>query len=149
MWIFMLFAGVGIALLVAGGYWTVGVRQFLATAVEVPGRIVDVSSYTDDDGQRMHQAVIAFTAQDGSDHEFVSSASTSWSPKVGSQVKVLYDPAAPGDARQSGFWNIWLGPVIVLGIGGALLIAGIGLWLLLRGKPLQESDSTVDFMLDD
>jgi len=148
-WVFALFTGVGIIMLIVGGFLTSRTSRFLESAVEAPGEVVDISSYTDDDGQTMYQPVIRFTAQDGEDYEITGSTGSSWAPELGRQVTVLYNPDSPQLADLKGFWNQWLGPVIFLGLGGLIFVLGVVLWFFLRGKPVPVSDGGVDFILDD
>jgi len=69
----------------------------------------------------------------GEPREFVSSTGTSpaaYSPNEA--VTVLYDPRNSNDVAISGFWSVWLGVVILLGVGGIFSSIGVVTRVLTR-----------------
>jgi hypothetical protein len=44
--------------------------------------------------------------------------------EVGQQVPVLYNPQNPSQADINAFWNNWLGPIVLLGLGLGFLLSG-------------------------
>ncbi|MDT0453748.1 DUF3592 domain-containing protein [Streptomyces hesseae] len=79
--------------------------------------------------------VVEFTPSGGTPRRFRdSSGSDPSSYEVGEQVEVLYRADSPGDARINGFLSLWLGPVIVGGIG--LLFTGAGTVMALVSRRL-------------
>ncbi len=148
-WVFALFTGIGLILLVVGGFLASKTSRFLASAIEAAGEVVDITSYEDDEGQTMYRPVIRFTTQDGQEHEITGSTSSSWAPELGREVTVLYNPDSPRNADLKGFTNQWLAPSIFLGLGGLFFVLGVVLWIFLRGRTVPVADSGVDFSFDD
>jgi hypothetical protein len=72
-------------------------------------------------------------------YTFTTSTCSSPGPKVGNEIKVLYDPENPGEAYNGSFMGLWLFPLIMGGVGAFLLIFAIVAGLKrFRNKP-QES----------
>ncbi len=102
---------------------------FLATAVPVSGRVVELVANDSSDGVTYAPGVefeVGGQAQRFKDS--ISSDPPSY--RMGDVVQVLYDPANPREARiDRGIWNRAI-PFLVGGLGGLLLVWG--LWIPLR-----------------
>ncbi|MEE4201021.1 DUF3592 domain-containing protein [Erythrobacter sp.] len=116
----MLFAGIG------GWIW-LGERSFEARSVAAEGTIIEMDRYRDSDHKTMFRPIAEFTDANGRRHKFASKTSSS-SPafSVGENIAVLYDPAAPHDARIDSFSQRYLLPVIFMAFGGLFLLIGGG-----------------------
>jgi uncharacterized protein DUF3592 len=123
-WPILVLAGIG--LLFLAGHLHRTTSDFLARAVPVPGRVVDLAANTSSD-DTTYAAVVEFEVR-GEWHRFKDSlGSNPPAYRPGDEVPVRYLPEDPGVARiDRGIWNRAL-PFLV-GAFGALL-AGAGLWL--------------------
>jgi hypothetical protein len=79
--------------------------------------------------------VVDFRTMDGQTVRFVDGVgSIPPDYEVGTEVKILYDPADVHNARIVSWTRLWLGPTLLIGSGLApVLIAGLVLWLIGRG----------------
>lgn len=113
-------------------------RRFLASAVRVPGTIVDVDSHLSRNREsgrrtRMYAPIFSFVAPDGSEQTLRSASSSRFRPTVGEAVTILVPPDDPRRARVDRFFSVW-GTTLILGflslpwvIASAILIpAAIG-----------------------
>jgi hypothetical protein len=132
-WIFLLFALIGIVLLAAGVYTARSTRRFLATAEKAAGVVIEnvwQDSSSSDGGT--YRPRVRFRTRTGQDIEFVSdTGSMPAAYRQGEGVTIVYDPDDPAHASINGFWALWLGTVILFGLGIAFAAAGIGplVWL--------------------
>lgn len=157
--IFTIFGVVGVGLL-AGGIWSVlRTRQFLQTAVSVPGVVVE-NVWREDrttTGNARREGVtwayyprIRFRTADGQDINFVSNIGASPpSYRVNEAVAILYDPRQPSNASTSSFASLWVGSIVLLGMGVMFASPGIGFivwkrvndrktaWLRQNGRRIQ------------
>jgi len=126
-----LFGGIGLALLVGAIAWWFNTRNFIARAAKASGTVVELVEVRDSDGgSSTYKPVVNFTATNGTTISFASSySSRPPAYSVGETVEVLYAPDDPNDARIDGFGSLWLGPVILGGIGMVFSAIGGGLWI--------------------
>ncbi|GGM60727.1 hypothetical protein GCM10010106_03200 [Thermopolyspora flexuosa] len=96
----LIFGLSGLACVIAGTWIVVNARRFRRRAVRVPGRIVELSSFSGGGSSTLYRPVVAFTTLDGTPVE-AKSVFASFPPVgfVGEAVYVLYDPADPGKVR--------------------------------------------------
>lgn len=96
----LIFGLSGLACVIAGTWIVVNARRFRRRAVRVPGRIVELSSFSGGGSSTLYRPVVAFTTLDGTPVE-AKSVFASFPPVgfVGEAVYVLYDPADPARAR--------------------------------------------------
>jgi hypothetical protein len=118
-----LFFGVG--LLVACTATFVHTERFVAGAERATGTVIDLSRETDSEGTVTFNPVVRFTTADGRTVQFVSSSGSSSPAEVGDSVDVLYDPDDPRDAQLSGFFDLWLFPLVFGGLGIAFTTVGL------------------------
>ena len=147
----------GVVLLFFGFKLLFSTRSFIKTATETNGEVirVDLSSSTDTDssGNRStstnYRPVVNFTTSDGQDITFASSVASNPSPyEVGDKVTVLYNPLRPHDAKIKSFVQLWIGTLIVGGLGILFTLIGLLIsffvmksfrlkkWLLQNGQAL-------------
>jgi uncharacterized protein DUF3592 len=124
---FFLLAGVGLVLL--GGHLRKQTESFLERAVPAAGVVVDMVA--NHSGDTTTYAPVVVFEHDGQTYRFKDSVgSNPPSHRMGEAVRVLYDPARPGDARiDRGRWNKVI-PILVAICGG--LFCALGIWLAWR-----------------
>jgi hypothetical protein len=113
------FALIGTVLLIAAIYAYQETRTFVASASRTTGTVTGYSG---------NRPIVRFKDERGTEVQFTSS--TGSSPpryRVGEAVAVLYQPAAPYDAKIEGFFALWGVPVIIGGIGSVFFLIGAGI----------------------
>lgn len=125
------FGGVGAAMLVAAVYWGLHTRSFIAQASRAEGTVIDLVTVSSNSGSPTYKPVVRFVAADGREQRFASSFSSN-PPGYsrGERVQVLYSAANPGEAAIDGFLALWLGPLLVGGIGLVLFSIGAGVFVV-------------------
>jgi hypothetical protein len=119
-WVPRLFLAIGFVLLVLGAVTLVRTLQFVSGAEHATGTVVELSRSSDSEGTVTFHPVVRFTTAEGRTVEFVSSTGSSPPDhSAGDRVEVLYDPDDPQDARLTGFFDLWLLPLVfgVMGLG--------------------------------
>lgn len=135
----------GIILTVAAGFLTKSsvdkLNDLESTIGIIVGRsLCSGSSGTGTTTSNSYSAVIEYFDEFNQEtYTFTTSTCSSPGPKVGNEIKVLYDPENPGEAYNGSFMGLWLFPLIMGGVGAFLLIFAIVAGLKrFRNKP-QES----------
>jgi hypothetical protein len=102
----------GITVLAVGCWLALQTQRFQAAALRAEGEVVRLTRSGDGAAP-----VFRFSDAAGASHEVVSNVYTTppaW--RIGERAVLLYDPAAPGDARPDSFAGTWLLPVALLGL---------------------------------
>lgn len=146
----IVFGLIGVGMLIGAAALALDTRSFVAAAKRAPGSVIELVEKRDSDGSVTYKPVVAFTADSGASVNFTSSFSSNPPAyDVGEAVEVLYSPDNPNDARIRGFGSLWLGAVIVGGIGAVFAAIGFGIglavrlnkkkreWLMAHGTPIQ------------
>ena len=142
------FSAIGIALLAGALLWAQNTRSFLAQASTAQGTVIDLvrsrsnssgssGSSSSSSSSSTYAPLVRFLTAKGEKIEFTSSSgSHPPSYSQGESVEVLYQAGAPRDAVINGFVSLWLGPMIVGGIGSIFFLigGGIGLASALQGR---------------
>lgn len=118
--------GLGAVLLfIALALWS-KTRSFVARAATAPGMVTELIEVRDSEGgSSTYKPVVKFTAPGGEQISFTSSYSSRPSAyDVGENVEVLYLPNDANDARIKGFGSLWLGPLILTGLGAVFSLIG-------------------------
>jgi hypothetical protein len=134
--VFSIFAVVGLGLLAGGIYSVWHTRQFLRNAVSAPGVVVE-NIWREDRVSSTNQRTrgvswayyprIHFQTASGQEIDFVSDTGASPpSYHVNQTVTVLYDPLQPYHASTSSFASLWVGSIVLLGMGVIFTSPGIG-----------------------
>lgn len=93
------------------------------------GRVVgseeDVVSGGRDAPRRFHFPRIAFTTANGAAIVFRSRTGRRVAEAAGTDVDVLYDPAAPHEAEAATFRNLWMFPLLASAFGLPFLVLGL------------------------
>jgi hypothetical protein len=106
-------------------------RQFVARATTAPGVVTDLIVVRDKDGgSDTYKPEVKFSTADGREITFTSSfSSRPPAYDVGEAVEVLYLPREPQEARINGFGSLWLGCVILAGLGAVFALIGGSIFL--------------------
>jgi hypothetical protein len=130
----IIFAFIGAGLLLGAIALGVSTRKFIATAKHAEGTVTELLEKRDkDDGSITYTPVVGFIAASGANVSFTSSFSSKPAAyDVGEKVGVLYAPDDPNDARIDGFGSLWLGPLILGGLG--VVFGGIGFGILIVSR---------------
>jgi len=128
-----LFPAIGGLLLVGALLLWNHTRQFIASAYTTRGTVVDLVEDRDSDGVT-YSPVVRFTAPDGQEVTYTESFSGNPAPyDVGESVEVLYSRDQPRKGRIKGFMSLWMGPVILGGMGTLFALIGGGILLAQHG----------------
>jgi hypothetical protein len=138
-WLPPLFLVLGVVFLVVAVVTFVLTLRFVAGAERVTGTVTDVSRETDSEGEVLFYPVVRFTTAEGRTLEFRSSTGSSSPPQPGDRVEVLYDPDDPQDARLSGFFDVWLLPIVFGFIG--VVASTVSLVAIRRTRGLSKADA--------
>lgn len=147
--IFKLFGGIAIFSAIA--FFAVAVflfqrtRNFLSGAVHADARVVRLIEKHDFDSGPHYYPVFSFHDSAGEEHEvFSSSGSFPPSNAVGDSVAVLYQAQQPSKAREDSFSELWLLPVILVGVGLFDLTLGLAfIFLPMLYQRLRNEPSTI------
>ena len=124
-----IFAAVGACLLTAAFIVYGNAQSFASSAESAEGVVVDLA-YTSSSSGSSVAPVVRFLTPEAEEIVFQSSVSSNPPAyDIGEKVNVLYDPADPSDATIDSFWQQYLLPVILGGIGGVFFAIGGGMLL--------------------
>ncbi len=131
------FAVVGIGILGLAFYLYNSQKDFISTAIKVPGTVIDnVIGGEDND---VYFPMVQFRSRDGEERRFT--ASTGSSPpmhNVGEPVEVIYNPDNPDDAQINSTFDLWFGPILCAGLGAIFTLVGMGVFFAgLRNKAME------------
>lgn len=114
-----------------GGFLYIRTKNFLGTAQEVKGTVIQMVYSEDSEGGGGYAPQYQFKTLDGQD--VVVQDSLSSNPpgfKVGQEIKVVYDPENPRKARINKWMNLYFLPVLFGGLG--LIFGGVGIALVFK-----------------
>ncbi len=115
----------GLALLIGGVLMYQNTAAFAKIAEKAPGKVIEVVRR-----DTTYVPVVEFYTPDHQRFEHISSTGAnppSW--KVGDTATVLYDPKDPMQAEIDSFSNMWLGVLILFGLG--VINTGIALGVII------------------
>jgi Protein of unknown function (DUF3592) len=133
--VFTVFIGVAVLMCVISVLTGMSAWRKMSREVEAPGRVVEMVSRRDEQGNEFYYPVVAFALADGS-RKTVQMAEGSWPPsyEVGDPVTVLYDPEQPLGARlksASGAAGLWIWTLVTGILAVAFLLATLlARWVL-------------------
>lgn len=125
--IFPLFILLGAALLGVGGYLLQGKLAFKAHASSAQGTVVNLKLSHHEHSHSsaantLTYPVIEFRTPDGKTVSFTDQTASAWGPKLGAEVRVLYDPTRPDKAVIDDTFSLYFAPGLVLILGAGLVI---------------------------
>ena len=142
------FIGVAVLMCVISVLTGVSAWRKISREAEAPGKVVELVTRRDEQGNEFYYPVVAFALADGS-RRTVQMAEGSWPPayEVGDAVTVRYDPGKPLEARvksASGTAGLWIWTLVTGILAVAFLLA-----VLLARWVLKEVPDTPDTAQDD
>ncbi|PBJ09034.1 DUF3592 domain-containing protein [Flavobacterium sp. ACN6] len=115
---------IGAALLTGAFFLYQNKSAFLEKAVSVQGTVIEMVAKRSDNSTT-YSPVISFKTKSGQEITFSSSISSNPpSYSVNETVEVLYNPADPKEANINTFSSLWIGPLILGGIGIVFFLIG-------------------------
>jgi Protein of unknown function (DUF3592) len=127
-WLFTaIFLLVGLGMLGGAIYSFVTTWQFIGAAATADGAVIALEErWNSADGGSTYYPRVAFETEDRRRYEFTGDTGSQPAAfVVGERVRVLFDPARPEAARIDSFFQLWLLPLILGGLG--TVFSGLGL----------------------
>jgi hypothetical protein len=137
----VIFLVIGLGVLANSGFGWAHQHRFVAAASHAPGIVIGMERHYSRSSSRSSSSsggttwapVVRFTAPDGEQHEFVSSAgSNPPSYHRGEVVDVLFEPGRPESAKINGWFSLWGGISIAGGLGSVFSLVGVIIILFRR-----------------
>ena len=129
-----IFLIIGTLLLVGAYYLYKNTAEFIESATTAEGIVVEMIKERSDNSY-MYKPRVEFKTETGKVVEFMSSTSSNPpSYSVGEKVEVLYKASKPEKARINGTATLWLGAIIVGGIGSVFFLIGFGMYYFQKNK---------------
>jgi hypothetical protein len=123
-WIFILFGMIGFSMLIGSAYMYMSTTQFVDSALQTNGVVVDLIR-RESDGEHTYAPQVTFTTLDGEEITFISGSSANPpSFHEGESVDVLYLEETPEEAKINAFATLYTPPLIVGGIGLIFFLVG-------------------------
>ena len=129
----------GIVPTVGGLVWWRYVHNFVQSAEQAEGTVIEIVEDRAKEGGTVYRPVIEFTDQFGQRHEHRASVGTGISslvPAVGDKIQILYDRDNPKSAEINHWLHLYFGPGICLTLGIVPFVLGICMfvaaWLVAR-----------------
>ena len=121
---------VGVGMAVGAGAWYLSNRAFARKGMRAEGTVIAVLKghrYSRRQWRTTYTPSIQFETAQGQSVIFQGPSGSS-GHRVGGKVRVLYDPDEPTKAKIDTFAALWLGPIILGGMGVVFaIIAGLSL----------------------
>lgn len=132
MLIFVIMLVLAISFLIIGPILLYKNIKFVQNAYKTTGQIEDIKVYHKKNNEnhyskRMYAAIIEFKTISGKLIRFESNSSSSFKPKLGKEVKILYYEDKPENAKIDSFFQLYILPIIVIMFG--LLMLFLALYL--------------------
>ena len=127
-WLFSaIFLLVGLGMLGGAVYSFVTTWRFIGGAIAAEGVVIALEErWSSADGDYTYFPQVAFETEDRRRFEFTGDTGSQPAAfDVGETVRVLFDPARPETARIDSFFQLWLLPLILGGLG--TVFSGFGL----------------------
>jgi hypothetical protein len=123
--LFGIFLLIGLGLLGGAAYLALDTRADIGRAETAAGTVIDLIGRRDSDGDTIYYPHVRYLTRSGETVEFTGAVGSSPPAfEIGEAVSVLYDPAAPEEARIDSFFQLWFGAVILGGIGLVFIVIG-------------------------
>ena len=128
------FIAMGGLVAIIGLIWLAMTGWFTVRAAKTLGVVIEMERVESSKGGPTFHPVFTFTDGAGLVHtQRTPFGSSSFTFEPGEKVTVLYDPSAPKNSKIDSFETVWLGPLLVTGIG--LLSGGFAcFWLALARR---------------
>lgn len=125
---------IGVSLLLGAAWATSSTRTWLAHAVEVEGKVIEMVRTRDrEDSTYLFAPVVRFQTVEGATIEFESGLrSNPPAYRTGETVTVFYDRYEPRYAKIKGFFSLWFMPFLLGFIGSIFLVVGTAMVVMSR-----------------
>jgi hypothetical protein len=123
---------VGLVLWGVVGLFFWDMQSFTDAAVRVRGVVVDLEMRKTTEGgwKKSYYPVVRFQSTNGQEVQFVSGVGSSPAAfERGEEVEVLYDPAAPEEARIDSWFDLYFVPILAGALGSVFLLSGIWMFV--------------------
>ncbi|HEX6092835.1 MAG TPA: DUF3592 domain-containing protein [Dongiaceae bacterium] len=127
-WLFSaIFLLVGLGMLGGAVYSFVATWRFIGGAIAADGLVIALEErWSSADGDYTYFPQVAFETEDRRRFEFTGdTGSRPAAFDIGEPVRVLFDPARPETARIDSFFQLWLLPLILGGLGTVFSAFGL------------------------
>jgi hypothetical protein len=127
-WLFTgIFLLVGLGMLGGAVYSFVTTWRFIGGAIAAAGVVIALEErWSSSDGDYTYYPRVAFETEDRRRFEFTGdTGSRPAAFDIGEPVRVLFDPARPEAARIDSFFQLWLLPLILGGLGTVFSAFGL------------------------
>ena len=131
----IIFAIIGIGMVIAAIVLATNEQKFISTATKVPGTVTSFVTDTDSKGKISYKPVVDFTTTDGRQFTYTSGISSSPAAySVGETVDIYYDPANPQNVVIGGQTGLIY--LIIGGMGALCALTSVGTLALriIRGR---------------
>lgn len=134
------FGAVGLVLCVVAFFLYQNTQDFLTTALNTEGTVVDlVSSYSSD--STTYSPVIEYKTRKGEHIRFTTTFSSNPPAYTrGEKVTVYYQENRPEQAEIDGWFSLWGLPIILGSIGSIFFLIGTGIFIAERLKARKMTD---------
>ncbi len=124
-WIALIASLIGVGVLAFASYYTLATRNKLSRYVEINAVVIDYKesiSETDDSYNILYAEIVQYQVN-GVTYKATNSASSNSPKRIGSQIKIAYNPANPSDCIFVSSENLLF--VVLFVFGAAFLAIGI------------------------
>jgi hypothetical protein len=127
----IIFSLLGGFFLLTGVFLYIRTKNFIGKAQEVKGTVIQMVYSEDSEGGGGYAPIYQFKTLEGQDIEIQDGLSSNPPRfKVGQDVKVLYDPENPRNARLNKWLNLYFLPILFGGLG--VIFGGVGIVLVIQ-----------------
>ena len=118
---------------IVGGMLWFSVEQFIANGARTTGVVIDQQLSSDSDGTA-YSPIIAYQDDLGKQYQLILSESSNFlKHPTGTSFAIIYNKQNPALAKSAEFWNLYLWPVIALGLALESLIgAAVISWVVTK-----------------
>ncbi len=125
------FLVVGIVMLTGGIFFYAHTSRWIQNSLKTTGTVVDFERSLSDSRSSSirwaYRPLVQFQTAAGEQFRFTSSLGSNQPVyQTGQSVPVIYDAGNPGRAEIDSFFAIWMGVIILAGLGAVLTVAGLG-----------------------
>lgn len=135
---------VGLGMLGGAVYSFVTTWRFIGGAIAADGVVIALEErWSSADGDSTYFPRVAFETQDRRRFEFTGDTGSQPAAfDVGEPVRVLFDPARPEMARIDSFFQLWLLPLILGGLGTVFSAFGLAATVSMARESVQHDGAT-------
>jgi len=128
----------GISTAIGGPIWAMKQYRFVQNTVSTTAVVTKIE--IPNPVNTAYKPTFIFKTQ--TDHQWevrAPHASASWNFKIGQEIEIRYDPLNPKDAMPSGWFGIWIGPLLLTIFGFVFTVLAI---MDIRSRSIRSSVNT-------